>query len=64
MLAKTKLKTDREYQLTFVTATDERPTLLEKYGQHVYDHVIHFAYKSKGIVRLLLRLLCSYLLFI
>ena len=39
---------DREYQLSFTTAADERPAILEKYGEVQYDHVIHFAYKSKG----------------
>ncbi|KAI9278680.1 Dolichyl-diphosphooligosaccharide--protein glycosyltransferase subunit WBP1 [Phascolomyces articulosus] len=40
---------DRDYQLSFTTPADERPTILEKYGEYLYDHVIHFAYKSKDI---------------
>ncbi|KAI7852645.1 Dolichyl-diphosphooligosaccharide--protein glycosyltransferase subunit WBP1 [Circinella umbellata] len=42
---------DREYQLSFTTSADERPAILEKYGEFQYDHIIHFAYKSKDIAK-------------
>ncbi|KAI8140364.1 Dolichyl-diphosphooligosaccharide--protein glycosyltransferase subunit WBP1 [Fennellomyces sp. T-0311] len=42
---------EREYQLTFITPADDRPTVLEKYGEYLYEHVIHFAYKSKEIAK-------------
>ncbi|KAL1931449.1 hypothetical protein VTP01DRAFT_9591 [Rhizomucor pusillus] len=40
---------DRGFRLNFYTSSEDDPTILRKYGEYQYDHVVHFAPKSKEI---------------
>ncbi|KAI9313497.1 Dolichyl-diphosphooligosaccharide--protein glycosyltransferase subunit WBP1 [Dichotomocladium elegans] len=40
---------NRDYELSFQTEKDDGPGLLQRYGEYLYDHIIHFAAKSKDI---------------
>ncbi|KAI9499198.1 Dolichyl-diphosphooligosaccharide--protein glycosyltransferase subunit WBP1 [Zychaea mexicana] len=39
------------YSRFWQSLQEDRPALLEKYGEFLYDHVIHFAYKSKDVAK-------------
>lgn len=36
-----------------MTSAEDDPTALRKYGEFLYDHVVHFASKSNGTKRAL-----------
>ncbi|ORY93370.1 Dolichyl-diphosphooligosaccharide--protein glycosyltransferase subunit WBP1 [Syncephalastrum racemosum] len=40
---------DREYKITFATEEEQDASALQRYGEFLYDHVIHFAPESKEL---------------